>query len=128
MIYTGLSSLFGIIVIFPFIISICIVLFYSHSGRKLTMKKIADYTTPFLFLSVYLIAHTIFLGGVGYVIAIIAIVIVLMIAVLERRRQKDFRIKCILRKAWRLFFILLFVVYLLLMMIGLVLTIIDQVT
>lgn len=128
MIGTFFSVLIGIIVLFPFGISICLLLFYRRIGRKLTMKKIADYTTPFLFLSTYITAHAIFGEGVGYIIAIVAIVITLIFAVYERRRAKDFKITYLLRKVWRLFFILLIIVYCLLIIIGLVLTIHGQLT
>lgn len=126
MILTGLSILIGIIALFPFIISICLLLFYRQVGRKPTIRKIADYTTPFLFLSVYLIAHTIFGDGVGYIIALTAVTIVLIFAVYERKRVKDFEIMYLLRKAWRVFFILLLIVYILLLIVGLILTIIDH--
>lgn len=126
MIRTGLSILIGVIVLFPFIISICLLLFYRQVGRKPTMRKIADYTTPFLFLSVYMIAYTIFGEGVGYIISIIAVIIILFIAIRERQRVKDFEVMYLLRKGWRVFFLLLLIVYILLMIIGVILTIIDH--
>lgn len=127
MISTGLSILIGIIALFPFIISICLLLFYRKVGRKPTMRKVADYTTPFLFLSVYLIAHTIYGDGVGYIIALIAVAIILIFAIRERKRVKDFEILYLLRKAWRVFFILLLIAYVLLIIIGVILAIIEHV-
>lgn len=126
MIGTVLSVLIGAIVVFPFVISFCLLILYRQVRRKPTMKKIADYTTPFLFLSVYVIAHTIFGEGVGFIMSVISLVLALGFAVHERRRVKDFNIVNLLRKVWRLFFIILLVVYFLLMITGLVLTIRTQ--
>lgn len=128
MIEKFLSFLVGSIAIFPFVVSIVLLFFHRSIGRKISMKNIADYTTVFLFLSVYMIAHSLFGDGVGYIIAIVSIVIILAFAVLERRRVKDFHIVQLLRKVWRLFFILLMIVYFLLMIIGLTLTIYTQLT
>lgn len=121
-----LSILVGSIAIFPFVVSLILVVFHRSVGRKMTMKKIADITTAFLFLSVYMIAHSLFGDGVGYVLSIVSIVIVLVFAILERRRVKDFHIIHLLRKVWRLFFILLMIAYFSLIIIGLVLTIYTQ--
>lgn len=123
-----LSFLVGSIAIFPFIVSIVLLFFHRSIGKKMSMKKIADYTTLFLFVSVYMIAHSLFGDGVGYMIAIVSIVIVLVFAVWERKRVKDFQIVQLLRKVWRLFFIILIAVYFLLMIIGLILTIYAQLT
>ncbi len=125
MMSTFVSILIGIIVICPFLLSICLYIFKRWTGRPISMKKNADYTTPFLFLSVYIIAHTLFGDGVGYFVIITAILIVILSAIYEKRRVKDFQIGLLLRKVWRLFFIILAVTYLLLIMIGLVLTIIH---
>lgn len=117
------SFLVGSIVVFPFMISIILLLFHRSMGRKMTIKRLADYTTVFLFLSVYVIAYSIFGEGVGPIIAIASIVIVLIFAVFERKHVKEFHIIHLLRKVWRLFFIILIIVYFLLMIIGIILTI-----
>lgn len=51
-----------------------------------------------------------------------------MYAIFERRRVKEFQVIRLIRKVWRLYFILLIPAYLILMMTGLVLKIIEYVT
>lgn len=120
MIASFLSILMGILAVFPFLISLSLFMFTRWTGRSFSMRKNADYTTPFLFLSVYIIAHTLFGDGVGYVLCIVSIVIVIAFAIYEKRRVKDFKIGILLRKAWRLYFIILVFVYIILIVIGLV--------
>lgn len=127
MIGTILSVLTGVIAIFPFIITFFIILFYKGLGRKPKFKTVADVTTFLLFFSVYIIAHTIFGDGVGYIILISALGVMILYASYERRQVKDFQIIRFLRKVWRLFFLLLFATYLLLILIGLVLKVIEHV-
>ncbi|MDS9470488.1 DUF3397 family protein [Sporosarcina pasteurii] len=122
------SNVIAVIVIFPFIVSVCLQFFYRRFGHTPTVRKIADLTTPFLFLSVYLIAYTIFGDGVGFTIVILALSIIIMYAIFERRRVKEFQVIRLIRKVWRLYFILLIPAYLILMMTGLVLKIIEYVT
>lgn len=128
MIQTILSSLMGIFVLFPFGVSVSLLIVYRRIGKKPTVKKIADLTTPFLFLSIYFTAHVIFGDGVGFTIAIASIVIALFFTIYEYRRVKDFQIVYLLRKVWRLFFILLMIAYFLLILIGIGLAIYAQFT
>lgn len=115
-----LEVLIGVVILFPFIISVGLVLLFRKLTYVLSMKKIADYTTPFLFLSVYIIAHAVIGAGVGFIIAIIAVLLILFLAILERRGQKDFSVMNLLRKVWRLYFLILAVVYLVLIVIGII--------
>ncbi|AOV08353.1 DUF3397 domain-containing protein [Sporosarcina ureilytica] len=122
------SNLIAVIVVFPFIVSVCLLFLYQRIGRAPTIRKIADLTTPFLFFSIYMISHTIFGDGVGYTIVILALSIIIIYAVFERRRVKDFQIIRLIRKVWRLYFLLLIAAYMILILIGLVLKIIEYVT
>lgn len=116
----------SIFVVFPFIVSIYLYIVYRWLGRPLSVRRNADYTTPFLFLSVYVIAHTIFGEGTGYWILIATIVTGLLFAIYEKVRSQDFAIGLFFRKMWRLFFIVLVIAYVLLMITSLVLMLIDQ--
>lgn len=127
MVSTLIAILLGIIVVFPFIISVCLLFFYKRIGRAPTIRKIADLTTPFLFFSIYIIAHTIFGDGVGYTIAIIALFTMIIYAVYEKRRVKDFQIIRLIRKVWRLYFLILVGGYILLIIVGLVFKVIEDV-
>lgn len=128
MIQAILSGLIGVIVLFPFGVSISLLIVYHRIGKKPTVKRIADLTTPFLFLSIYFTAYAIFGDGVGFTIAIASIVIALFFTIYEYRRVKDFQIVDLLRKVWRLFFILLMIAYFLLILIGIGLAIYVQFT
>ena len=60
-----LSILTGIIVLFPFIITIGFLIGMRRMGKApaAVIGKAADFTTPFLFLSVYFTSLTIFGKG-----------------------------------------------------------------
>lgn len=125
---TFIAVLIGIIIVCPFLLSIWLSILKKWTGRQISMKRQADYTTPFLFVSVYIIARTLFGSGVGYIISIIAITIVLLYAIYEKRRVKDFKISPLLRKVWRLYFVILVISYLVLIIIGVVGAIIHAVS
>lgn len=127
MISSVLSVLIGILVVFPFFMSLCMYIYARWKGRPFSVRKSADYTTPFLFLSVYIIAHTLFGDGVGYILLVATIIIMIGLAIYEKIRRKDFQIGVLLRRAWRLYFIILVFSYIVLIVIGLVWTIIDAV-
>lgn len=127
MIHIFISTLIGILAVFPFFISFCLYVFARWSGRPFSMRKNADYTTPFLFLSVYIIAHTLIGDGVGYVLLIVAILMMIIFAIYEKRRVKDFNVGMLLRKVWRFYFIVLVFAYILLIISGLILAVIHAV-
>ena len=85
----------------------------------------ADFTTPFLFLAVYIISRTIFGTGSGSYIAAIAIIITISYTVTERFKVKDFQIVRLLRKTWRLFFLILAAAYIILLIAGVILKIVE---
>ena len=129
MISALLSLLVGVIVLFPFIIMILLLVIYRRLGKApaTVIGHAADVTTPFLFLSVYVVSRTIFGEGVGFYIAIVAIIITLIRAVFEKKRVKEFRIVRLLRKVWRLLFIVLAIAYLVLLVVGMMLKVWEYV-
>ena len=129
MISTFLSQLAGIVVLFPFIIMIVLLVIYRGMGKApaKVIGHTADLTTPFLFLSIYIMANTIFSVGVGFYIAMIALIIMIVYAVIERKNVKDFRVKRLLRKVWRFLFIVLAIAYLVLLVLGIVLKVFEYV-
>ncbi|WP_172369777.1 DUF3397 family protein [Sporosarcina jiandibaonis] len=124
---TLLSVLFGILIFCPYIVTILILMIYRRLGTAPAsiLGQAADLTTPFLFLSVYIIARTIYGDLVGFYISIIAIIITIIYSILEKMKVKEFLIKRFLRKVWRLFFLLLSSSYVILLIIGLVLKIMQ---
>lgn len=128
MIENFLTIVFGTIVIFPFIMSFFFYSLNRWTKYKISIRKNADYTTPFLFLSVCVIMSTLFGGSSIYFIFIGILVLILLYAIFEKRNVKDFQISVLLRKVWRLLFILLTMAYLLLIIVGLTITIIQSIT
>ncbi|MFD1928969.1 DUF3397 domain-containing protein [Sporosarcina siberiensis] len=125
---TVISVLLGVLIVFPFLLTFLILIFFRRRGRApvTVIGLAADLTTPFLFLAVYIIFRAIFDKGVGVYIAVIAIVITIVYAFLERFKVKDFQIVRLLRKTWRLLFLILAAAYFILLIIGMVLKIMDS--
>lgn len=127
---TILSMLFGIFILFPFIWSFLILVIYKRRGiaPSSVLGPTADMTTPFLFLSVYIIAKTTFGDGVGFYISLTAIIIMIIYSIYEKMNVKELRIIRLLRKVWRLYFLILAVAYIILLIIGVVINVIEYVT
>mgnify|MGYP001791913950 CR=1 FL=1 len=127
MMETILSVLFGILIFCPYIVTILILIIYRRLGTApaSVLGKAADLTTPFLFLSVYIIARTIYGDLVGVYITITSIIIIIIYSIIEKMNVKEFLIKRFFRKVWRLFFLLLSSSYVILLLIGLVLKIME---
>lgn len=115
-----LSNLTGVIVLFPFLITIIFLVVMRRKGKApaAVIGKAADFTTPFLFLSVYITSLSIFGNGTGFYITSIAILIAILFAVVERMKVKEFQIARMLQKTWRMYFLLLSVVYIVLILLG----------
>lgn len=130
MISTFLSQLVGVIVLFPFIIMIVLLLVYRRMGKApaTVIGHTADLTTAFLFLSIYIMANTIFGVGVGFYIAMITFIIMIIYAIVERKKVKDFQITRLIRKVWRFLFIVLGIAYLVLLIIGMILKVFEYVS
>lgn len=115
-------SLVSIIVLVPailFIISFVIAK-YAFRKRKKSIGIAADITTFLLFFSVSHVFNVIFGKEIGFVIIIFAIFIATIMTILEWKMKKEIEIKPLLRKVWRLFFILLCFMYALLWIIGVI--------
>ena len=125
-----LSMLFGIFILFPFIWSFLILVIYKRRGiaPSSVLGPTADMTTPFLFMSVYIIAKTAFGDGVGFYIALIAIIIMIIYTIYEKMNVKELRIIRLLRKVWRLYFLILAVAYIILLVFGVVINIMSMVS
>ena len=124
-----ISSFLGTIILFPFIVTIVILIVMKKMG-KAPAKVIglaADFTTPFLFLAIYVISYTLFGDGVGVYIAAIAVAMAILLAFIERGKVKEFRILRLLLKIWRFYFLVLLAVYLILLLSGTIIKIVQYV-
>lgn len=117
-----LSIIIGIIILCPFVITLGVLVYGKRKGKAPAslVGKAADWTTPFLFFSVFLITHTIFDGEVSTFVILPFVILVIMFAIHERVTQKDFQIMRVLRKVWRISFLLLLIAYLALFVFGIV--------
>ncbi len=124
-----ISSFLGTIILFPFIVTIVILIVMKKMGKApaKVVGLAADFTTPFLFLAIYVISYTLFGNGVGVYIAAIAIAIAILLAFIERGKVKEFRILRLLLKIWRFYFLVLLAVYLILLMSGTIFKIVQYV-
>ncbi|MER2169322.1 MAG: DUF3397 family protein [Psychrobacillus psychrodurans] len=118
----NIISLISIIVLVPAILFIASfgIAKYGFHKRKKSIGIAADITTFLLFFSVSHVFNIIFEKEIGFILIIIAIMIATVITVLEWKMKKEIEIKPLLRKLWRLFFILLCVMYALLWVIGVI--------
>ncbi|WP_339249537.1 DUF3397 domain-containing protein [Sporosarcina sp. FSL W8-0480] len=122
MIHGILSILIGIVIVCPFLVTIAVLVTMRKMGKApaRVLGQAADWTTPFLFLAVYISATAIFGDGVGYYIAGIAIFIAILLAIAERMKVKEFIITRYLQKTWRLYFLILGLSYLVLIVTGVI--------
>lgn len=124
---TFVTVIFSALILFPFPIAFGYLFLMKKKGYApaSTIGRAADWTTPFLFLAVYILAQTVIGPDVGISIVLIAIVLAIVYAIIERLRVKDFQIGRIIRKCWRLYFLLLTGSYITLIVAGVVLQLMD---
>lgn len=121
-----LKLVLAAIVIFP--IAILFALFFIFS--KLKMKKVyafgfaADLTTFLLFVSVPLIVKSIWGINIFIWLIIAAIVLAMVYTYIEWRKSKEIYIPQVLKRIWRMYFILLLGLYIVLLIVGMVVYII----
>lgn len=124
-----IAAFFGIIIVCPFIVTLVFLVGMRKMGKApaSVIGLAADVTTPFLFLAVYIVTRTMLGEGVGVYVTGIAILIAIVYVVKERLYVKDFRIVRLLRRIWRFYFLVLSIAYLLLLIVGAILKIIEYV-
>lgn len=108
--------LFPILVfIFTFLVSKYIV----HK-RKKSIGIAADFTTFILFFSVSHVFFIIFSINIGFYLVVFALLLATIITFLDWRTKKEIEIKSLLRRIWRLLFLLLCVFYAFLWLFGVI--------
>lgn len=117
---TVITIILAALILFPFPIAILYLMWMKKKGYAPVSQigRAADWTTPFLFLAVYILARTVFGLGVGIPIVLIALTVGICYAIIERLRVKEFQIMRIMKKCWRLYFIVLTGCYVALITIG----------
>lgn len=124
-----IASFLGMIILFPFIVTIAFMVVMRKMGKAPAsiLGLAADVTTPLLFLAVYVVSQAVFGSGIWVYIMGIAIIIAIVYAFIERSKAKEFRIARLLRKTWRFYFLVLLAAYVILLITGLVMKIVEYV-
>lgn len=119
----------GMIILFPFIVTIAFMVVMRKMGKAPAsiLGLAADVTTPLLFIAVYVVSQTVFGQGIWIYIMGIAIFIAIVYAFIERSKVKEFRIGRLLRKTWRFYFLVLVAAYVILLITGMVMKIVEYV-
>ena len=127
---TVISTVFGGLLLFPYIITLVFLVVVKKIGRApaSAIGLAADVTTPFLFLTVYVVSRTIIGEETGVYIITIALMIAIFRVVMERVKVKEFQIAHLLRKTWRLYFLVLTASYILLLLGGIVMKVVEYTT
>ncbi|KAA0966609.1 DUF3397 domain-containing protein [Sporosarcina sp. ANT_H38] len=124
-----ITAFLAAIILFPFLVTIVFMVVIREMGKApaSNLGLAADVTTPLLFLAVYVVSRTVFGQGIWVYIVGIAIIIAIIFALIERRKMKEFQIVRLLRRTWRFYFLVLFVAYVILLITGMVLKIVEYV-
>lgn len=124
-----ISFVTGIIVLFPFLVTVSFLIIMRKRGKAPArmMGKAADWTTPFLIISVYFISLSVFGKGSGFVLSGAMIIIALYFATKERLKEKEFQMIRFIHKTWRMYFLLLAIFYLALLFIGISMKVMEYV-
>jgi hypothetical protein len=119
----------GMIILFPFIVTIAFMVVMRKMGKAPAsiLGLAADVTTPLLFISVYVVSQSVFGQGIWIYIMGIAIIIAIVYALIERSKVKEFQIARLLRKTWRFYFLVLLAAYVILLITGMVMKIVEYV-
>ncbi|MFF2752385.1 DUF3397 domain-containing protein [Psychrobacillus sp. NPDC058041] len=115
-----ITKIFSFIILFPVILFILtfIISKYILSKRKKSFGVAADVTTFLLFFSVSNAFSIVFSKSIFLLMIIISLLIATIFTYLDWRNQKEIEVMPLLRKIWRLLFILLCVTYALILFIG----------
>ena len=119
--------LVSIIIFFP-IILFFITYFIGRKRKKSKVKAFgmaSDATTVVLFFSVPLSISSLWEKNYNIIILIIAIVIAIIFTYIDWRTKKEIEILRLIKKTWRLYFILLSIAFVVIWIVGLIQSIME---
>lgn len=129
MMKTIIHILLSVVIFFPMLIFIAT--YYICKRRQLSAVRAfgiaSDQTTIWLFFSVPLAISGLWGVDVGSVVIMISIVIAMLFTFIEWRTKKEIEIKPLLRKVWRVFFLMLTTSYIAIWVFGLIQSIVQYV-
>ncbi len=124
-----IQYLVSLIICFPIILFI-ITYAICHKRKKSAVKCFgcaADVTTFVLLFSVPLSISSLWGMNFNLIVFVIEIVIAIIFTYIDWRNKKEIEILPLLKKVWRLYFILLTIAYIVIWIVGLIQSIIEYV-
>ncbi len=116
---TSIVSIFILVPALLFILSLLLFRTVLKKGKK-SIGLAADVTTILLFFSVAHVYKVVFEGTIGFILIISSILLATILTIIDWRTKKEIEIIPLLRKIWRLLFILLCLLYALIWLIGVI--------
>lgn len=122
-----LQFLLSLIVIVPYFLTMVLFVIVKVSGYSSvrSFRIAADVTVPFLFLSVSVLLRMITGIQAGVFLIVGVLIAGIGFAIAERIRSKKFRMKYMFRNLWRMLFLILSLLYIVLLLLGVVQTVAE---
>ena len=119
--------LLSLIVIVPYVLTVALFVIVKLSGRSSvkSFRIAADVTVPFLLLSVIVLLRMILHIYAGIILIAGVLIIGIGFAVAERIRSKEFRVQNMLRNLWRMLFLIMSLLYIVLLLSGVAKTVAE---
>lgn len=96
---------------FPFIVLLFSYWFFNHPDSTTTFQTAADVTTPFFMLGVIRALQTIEQQNSMTIVVSICVVVAVVMMVLERFIQKKFFTFAVIKRIWRVYFLIFTMLY-----------------
>jgi len=123
-----IHMLLSVIIFFPVLVFFVTYMICKRKTSKARAFGMAsDQTTLWLFFSVPLAIAGVWNIHVGIVIIMVAIIIAMILTYIEWRTKKEIEVRSLLRKVWRVYFLMLTITYGAVWIIGLVHNVIKYV-
>ncbi|WP_407081808.1 DUF3397 family protein [Psychrobacillus antarcticus] len=115
-------NVLSVFVIYPVVVFLLVFLFctFFRLKRKKTIGIAADISTFFLYFSITNLFSFFFLKEIAWYLVIFSIILATIITILEWRSKKEIEVIPLLRKIWRLLFLLLCFTYAFLWLFGVI--------
>lgn len=122
-----LQFLLSLIIIVPYFLTMVLFVIVKVSGYSsvVSFRIAADVTVPFLFLSVSVLLRMITGIQAGVLLIVGVLIVGIGFAIAERIRSKEFRMKYMFRNLWRMLFLILSLLYIVLLLLGVVQTVAE---
>ncbi len=122
-----MKYLLAIFLLFPFIFTMISLFILKKIGfsKSKAFGLAVDLTTPFLVITLPIIAKTIWGWSVSAILLGVLLIVAIIYTFIEWRVQKEIEIPLLLKKIWRTYFLLLSILYIVFMIAGFVYWIVN---